>query len=181
MKTNILRFTRTRAVRLLAVLLVTTTSSALAADKQVDLTVVGDGSGFKLKFLNSECGDRPDEKGCILVEHGNSPVLKWELDSASTQYWMLTRLQLSPDGEHWGDHEHPLADCTMDAFDLEERDRYTGDASTAMITANGRRLQIHDRNRDVCLTHYRIYAMPRVGGAAIDSDPVIDNRGGATQ
>lgn len=172
-----------RAATLVAafILWAAATTAAVADDKQVDLTVVSEGSGFKMKFLNSECDDRPDEKGCILVEHGNSPILKWELDSASDQYWMLTRLQLSPDGEHWGDSEHPLADCTMDAFDLEDRDRHTGNASTAMVTGNGRKLQIHDRNRDVCVTHYRIYAMPRVGGAEIDSDPVIDNRGGANQ
>jgi hypothetical protein len=150
-----------------------------AADKQIDLTVFSQGSDFKMQFLNSECQDRPQENGCIEAEHGSSPVLQWELDPASEQYWLLTRLQFSADGVHWGDSAHPLADCTMQAFELEERDRYSGDASSAMVTGNGRKLQIRDRNEEVCQTHYRIHAMPRVGGAEIDSDPLIDNRGGA--
>lgn len=156
-------------------------SAVEGADKQVDLTVVSGEAGYKLEFLNSECAGRPDEKGCIEADHGNSPVLKWELDRASGADWMLTRLQFSPDGDHWGEAGHPLQDCTMEAFALETGDRDTGIASTAMVTANGRKLQIRDRNQAPCSTHYRLYAMPRAGGAEIDSDPVIDNRGGGNR
>jgi hypothetical protein len=68
----------------------------------------------------------------------------------------------------------------MKAFALEDRDRYTGNASSAMITGNGRKLQVRDRNEEPCQTHYRIYAMPRAGGIEINSDPMIDNKGGGT-
>ena len=152
-------------------------TAAPADDKRIDLKVISEGAGFKMEFLNSECADRPNEKGCIEAEKGKSPMLMWELDAGSEQYWMLTRLQFSVDGTHWGDSTHPLADCTMAAFALEERDRYTGNASSAMVTGNGRKLQIRNRNDDPCQTWYRLYAMPRVGGAEIDSDPMIDNRG----
>lgn len=149
-------------------------------DPMIDLTVVGSGSTFKIEFRNSACTDRPGELGCIEAVHGSSPMLMWEIDSASEQYWMLTRLQFSVDGEHWGDPAFPLADCTMKAFALEDRDRYTGNASSAMITGNGRKLQVRDRNEEPCQTHYRIYAMPRAGGIEINSDPMIDNKGGGT-
>jgi len=152
----------------------------MAADKMIDLTVVGSGTDFKLQFLNSECEDESKEKGCIEAEYGNSPMIKWELDSHGETYWMLTRLQFSADGEHWGDSNYPLADCTVKAFELEERDQFTGNASSAMITGNGRKIQIRNRNEEVCQTYYRIYAMPKAGGMEINSDPMIDNRGGGT-
>jgi hypothetical protein len=107
-------------------------------------------------------------------------MIKWELDSHGETYWMLTRLQFSADGEHWGDSNFPLADCTVKAFELEERDQFTGNASSAMITGNGRKIHIKNRNEEVCQTYYRIYAMPKAGGMEINSDPMIDNRGGGT-
>jgi hypothetical protein len=155
-------------------------SGLSAKDKMIDLTVVGEGSDFKLQFLNSECSDTSKEKGCIEAEKGNSPMLKWELDSLGETYWMLTRLQFSADGENWGDSNFPLADCTMKAFELEERDQYTGNASAAMISGNGRKIHIKNRNEEECQTYYRIYAMPKAGGMEINSDPIIDNRGGGT-
>lgn len=171
---------RFRSIRrgLLAAGLLAWAVAAEAEDPWIDLAVVSEGSDFKIRFLNSACKERPNELGCVEAVHGSSPLLRWEIDSASEQYWMLTRLQFSADGEHWGDPAFPLADCTMKAFALEDRDRYTGNASSAMITGNGRKVQIRDRNEEPCQTWYRIYAMPRAGGIEINSDPMIDNKGG---
>jgi len=149
-----------------------------AQDKHIDVAVNQQGGVFKLEFLDSQCPDRPGQKGCIQADHGSSPNLSWELDANSAANWTFTRLQFSPDGVHWGDSAHPLSDCTMEDFSLTEPDRTSGSASSARVVADGKRLQVLDRNRNVCLTHYRIYAAPRSGGPEIDSDPVIDNRGG---
>lgn len=149
-----------------------------AQDKHIDVAVQDQGGRAKLVFLNSECPDQPAQNGCIQAAHGSSPNLSWELDAASADQWQFTRLQFSADGVHWGDAGYPLADCTVDDFGLTEADRQSGDASSARVVANGKRVQVHDANRNVCQTHYRLYAAPRDGGPEIDSDPVIDNRGG---
>ena len=60
---------------------------------------------------------------------------------------------------------------------MTEADRATGDASSAQVVANGKRLQIRDNNQNVCDTHYRLYAEPVNGGDEIDSDPRIRNGG----
>lgn len=178
---NVSHFIRTKAAFLcLAVLLAGFCLHAQAQDKHIDVAVDQQGGVFKLVFLNSECPDRQGEKGCIQAAQGSSPNLSWELDSAGNGEWVFTRLQFSPDGVHWGEPSYPLQPCTMDDFGLAPGDAGSGDASTARVLANGKRVQIKDHNRNVCTTHYRIYAAPRDGGAEIDSDPVIDNRGGGT-
>jgi len=151
---------------------------ALAQDKHIDVAVEQRDGGYKLVFLNSACPDRPQENGCVEAAHGSSPNISWELDAASSSGWAFSRLQFSPDGAHWGDPAHPLADCTMADFKLAPGDRESGHASTAKPVANGRRLMIKDGNGSECRTHYRLYATPAGGGAEIDSDPIIDNRGG---
>lgn len=153
-------------------------ATALAQDKHIDVSVQQQGAGYKLVFLNSECPDRPQEKGCVEAAPGSSPNISWELDDASSGAWVFSRLQFSPDGAHWGDPGHPLADCTMEDFNLAPGDRVSGEASTAKPIANGKRLMIKDDNANACRTHYRLYAKPLGGGAEIDSDPIIDNRGG---
>jgi hypothetical protein len=65
----------------------------------------------------------------------------------------------------------------MDDFRLSDTDRNSGNASSASVVANGRRLQVHDLNNNACTTHYKLFARPRAGGAEINSDPVIKNRG----
>lgn len=151
---------------------------ALAQDKHIDVSVKQEGGVYKLKFLNSECPDNPNYMGCIQAAHGSSPVISWALDDASSEDWVFTRLRFSPDGVHWGDSAHPLDNCTVEDFELQPADAASGWASSAQVLANGKRLQIKDRNRNVCTTHYRLFAAPKAGGAEIDSDPVIDNRGG---
>ena len=101
----------TRVSAFLAALLLLLSSGLMPNDKMIDMTVVGSGSDFKLQFLTSECEDETKEKGCIEVERGNSPMMVWELDGNGETYWMLTRLQFSADGQHWGDSAYPLADC----------------------------------------------------------------------
>lgn len=135
-----------------------------AQDKHIDVTV----NGNKLLFLNSECPERPSDMGCVMAERGSSPVISWELTGQSSEGWRFSRLEFSP---------VPLQDCTLDDFALTEADRQTGAASTAQVVADGRRLQIRDRNRNVCITQYTLYAVSE-GGMEIDSDPIIDNRGG---
>jgi len=151
---------------------------SMAQDKHIDVTVRQEGAVHKLVFLNSECPDSPNEKGCVTADRGNSPNISWRLDESASGAWILSRLQFSPDGVHWGDPSHQLEDCTADDFGLSQEDRSTGHASSAQIVANGRMLQIHDSNRNTCTTHYRLYAMPLQGGLEIDSDPIIQNRGG---
>jgi hypothetical protein len=150
---------------------------ALAQDKHIDAEIRPEGDGYKLVFLNSECPERPNENGCVMAARGTSPNISWELTGEGADQWTFTRLQFSGDGVHWGETGHPLPDCTMEDFDLAPADRESGNASTARVVANGKRLQILDRNINVCLTHYRLYAAPRAGGPEIDSDPVVDNRG----
>jgi hypothetical protein len=162
---------------LIFLLLISSPFTLFAQDKHIDLTVYQNGTGYKMGFSNSECPGSPQDKGCIEAEHGNSPVISWELDSAAGQDWELTRLQFSPDGQHWGDAGYPLQDCTVDDFRLSDADRNSGNASSANVVANGRRLQIHDLNNNACTTHYKLFARPRAGGAEINSDPVIKNRG----
>ena len=154
--------------------------SLLASEKLVDLTVVGSGSDFKLQFLNAACADKKAENGCVEVEQGVTPMLNWELDSMGETYWMLTRLQFSADGVNWGDSNFPLPDCAVPVFALEARDQFTGNAASAMITGNGRKVRIPNHNTEACEVHYRIYAMPKAGGMEIHSEaaPIITNHGG---
>lgn len=154
-------------------------TSAFAQDKHIDVSVESSGGANKLVFLNSECPDRRTQKGCVLAERGSAPVISWRLDRESAGEWELVSLQFSPDGAHWGDPGHPLADCTVEAFRLSESDRASGMASSAQIPGQGEMLMIRDRNINVCLTHYLLTAQHRGSGEKIDSDPVIDNRGGA--
>jgi hypothetical protein len=135
----------------------------LAQDKHINVAVNGD----KLVFQNSECPDRPNEMGCVLVERGNAPMISWELDGPGSEGWTLSALQFNP---------VPLQQCTVDDFDLSEADRQTGVASTAQIVSNGKRLQIRDRNRNVCESRYKLIAVS-ADGRQIDSDPVIRNGG----
>jgi hypothetical protein len=162
---------------LILLLLICSPFTLFAQDKHIDLRVYQNGTGYKMGFSNSECPGSLQDMGCIDVEHGNSPIISWELDAASDQDWELTRLQFSPDGQHWGDAGYPLQDCTMNDFRLSGDDSKSGKASSANVVANGRRLQIHDLNNNACTTHYKLFARPRAGGAEINSDPVIKNRG----
>jgi len=141
-------------------------AAAVAADKHINVTV----SGNKLVFQNSECPDRPSEMGCVEAEYGNSPVISWELTGTGSDQWQFSGLGFGPT---------PLQDCTVADFGLSEEDRRTGQASSAQIVANGKRLQIRDENRNQCITQYTLRAVSS-GGVQIDSDPIIDNRGGGT-
>ena len=151
---------------------------AQAQDKHIDVTVQEQGGIFKLVFLNSACPERPNERGCIEAGHGSSPNISWQLDDDSSREWSFVRLQFSPDGVHWGDPGHALADCTMSDFRLAPEDRQTGLASTAREVADGKRMQVKDDNVKVCETHYKLFAARRDGSGEIDSDPIIVNRGG---
>ena len=149
----------------------------LAQDKHIDVEVKQSGGTYKLEFRNSECWDLPNDKGCVFADKGSQPIISWELVGDLATQWQFSRLQMSPDGNHWGDSGYPLADCTVADFNLAEADRVSGAASSAQIVANGRRLQIRDNNQNVCDTHYRLYAVPVNGGPEIDSDPRIRNGG----
>lgn len=46
-----------------------------------------------------------------------------------------------------------------------------------MIQVRNHNQQAYRNNEDVCVTHYRLYAEPVGGGAPIDSDPTIRNKG----
>jgi hypothetical protein len=146
---------------------------AQTQDKHIDVSV----QNGKLTFLNSACPDNP-EPGCVQAEHGNSPVISWQLKESAETGWQFAALQFSPDGVNWG--TSPLQDCTVSDFGLSEADRQSGNASTAQIVANGQRLQIKDYNRSECITHYKLSARSGNGDYA-DSDPIIDNRGGGGQ
>jgi hypothetical protein len=136
----------------------------LAQDKHINVAV----NGNKLVFQNSECPDRPNEMGCVLVERGNAPMISWELGGPGSEGWTLSALKFNP---------VPLQQCTVDDFGLSDADRQTGSASTAQIVSNGKRLQIRDRNRNVCESQYTLIAVSS-DGRQIDSDPVIRNGGG---
>lgn len=163
-----------------ALLALAVCGQAQAQDKHIDVTVQEQDGVFKLVFLNSACPERPNEHGCIQADHRSSPIVSWGLDEASSGEWSFLRLQFSPDGVHWGDPAHPLQDCTVEDFNLAPDDVQTGLASTARVIADGKRMQIKDDNVNVCTTHYRLVAGRRDGGVEIDSDPIIDNRGGGT-
>lgn len=139
-------------------------NAAFAQDKHINVSVQGN----KLVFQNSECPDRPGELGCVMAEHGSSPMISWELTGPGTEQWRFSGLGFSPT---------PLQDCTVADFGLSEADRQSGAASTARVIAGGKRLQIRDLNRNVCVTQYTLSAVSD-DGRQIDSDPVIDNRGG---
>lgn len=141
-----------------------TCDALLADDKHIDVTI----SGNKLIFLNSECPESPEELGCVMAEHGNSPMISWELTGIGTEQWTFSGLRFNPT---------PLQDCTVEDFGLTQADRQSGTASTAQIVANGKRLQIRDHNRNQCRTQYTLSAVS-TDGTHIDSDPIIDNRGG---
>jgi hypothetical protein len=167
---------RTRTISLtLTVLLLAAGGQIQAQDKHIDVTI----QNGKLVFLNSECPGNP-EPGCVLAEAGSSPVISWKLSDAAGMDWQFAGLQFSPDGEHWGDPAHPLQDCTVADFGLSEADRQSGNASTAQVVSNEKRLQIRDLNRNTCITHYKLSARSANGDHA-DSDPIIDNRGGGGQ
>lgn len=156
---------RMRMIWSLALLcLMGASSTLLAQDKHIDVTV----QGGKLIFLNSECPNRPGELGCVTADYGSSPMISWELTGAGAQDWSFSGLRF---------HPTPLQDCTVEDFALTETDRQSGSASTAQIVSNGKRLQIRDRNRNVCITQYTLTAVS-ADGRQIDSDPIIDNRGG---
>lgn len=166
--TTVSKIIRIRTVNLLAALFsFAACGGVLAADKHIDVTV----SNNKLVFLNSECPDRPSDMGCVMAEHGNSPMISWELSGLGSDQWQFTGLSFSP---------APLQDCTVDDFGLSEADRQSGQASTAQVTSGGKRIQIRDRNRNVCQTQYTLHAESN-SGVQIDSDPIIDNRGGGNQ
>ena len=135
-----------------------------AQDKHIDVTVQND----KLVFLNSECPDREGELGCVTAEFNTSPVISWELTGPGAEQWRFEGLSFTPT---------PLQDCTVKDFELSEADRQSGTASTAQVVAAGKRLQIRDRNKNVCVSHYLLTAVSD-DGRRIDSDPVIVNKGG---
>jgi hypothetical protein len=156
---------RIRIVKLFSLLcLVGASEALLAQDKHIDVSVQGN----KLVFLNSECPERPGELGCVTAEYGSSPMISWQLTGAGTEDWTFSGLRFGPT---------PLQDCTVEDFGLPESDRQNGNASTAQIVANGKRIQIRDRNRNQCVTQYTLSAISS-DGRRIDSDPVIENRGG---
>ena len=161
----------------LAIAVLICCGSVLAQDKHIDVSVVQSGDAFKLVFNNSECPDSPSEKGCVFADKGTQPVISWELTGDLARQWNFTRLQMSPDGIHWGEAGYPLKDCTVDDFNLTPADRASGAASSAQVVANGQRVQIRDNNQNVCETHYRLYAAPVNGGGEIDSDPMVRNGG----
>lgn len=138
-----------------------------AQDKHIDVSV----NGNKLVFLNSECPQRPNDMGCVMAEHGTSPMISWELSGTGSEQWSFSGLRFSP---------VPLQDCTVVDFGLSEGDRQSGVASTAQIVSNGKRLQIRDRNTAECITQYTLSAISADGRQA-DSDPIIDNRGGGNR
>lgn len=175
--TRVTRFTLSCAV-----LMGLASSAVSAKDKLIDLTVVGSGSDFKLQFLNSACSGDAPQSGCVEVEKGESATLIWELDSIGETYWMLTRFQFSADGVNWGDSNFPLPACSVGNFGLEARDQFTGNAASAMITGNSRKVLLQNGNQETCQVYYRIYAMPKAGGMEIHSDtvPMVSNQGGGT-
>jgi len=165
------------------VLLACLASPALSAqEKLIDLTVTGSGNSFRLEFLNSSCSVANAGNGCMEVEKGNAAMLTWELDVVGETYWMLTRFQFSADGQNWGNSAFPLPDCAVTNFELEDRDQFTGNAASAMITGNSRKIKIMNRNTEPCQVYYRLYAMPKAGGLEIYSDarPMITSAGGAS-
>ena len=165
-------------VRVLTVLLILLPVSVWAQNPHIDLSVTGSGDSAKLQFLNSACPQEPGNRGCVELGHGMQNHISWELDQDSWRAgWRLTALFFSPDGNHWGEHGYPLNDCTMEDFKLPDSDRHTGQASTAEVRANGKRMRIWDENKNTCDTWYRLYATNINGGQA-DSDPIIKNRGG---
>lgn len=171
---SVSRLIRTKTIAWpLAALLLAAGSQVQAQDKHVDVTV----QNGKLVFLNSECPGNP-EPGCVLAEAGQSPVISWSFNDAASTDWAFAGLQFSNDGANWG--SAPLQDCTVADFGLSEADRLSGNASTAQIVSNGKRLQIRDHNRNQCITHYKLSARSANGDYA-DSDPIIDNRGGGGQ
>lgn len=169
---------KTSWVQVAAVCVMLLPMSAWAQNPHIDLSVTGSGDSAKIQFLNSACPQEPGNRGCVELGHGMQNHISWELDQDSWQAgWRLTALFFSPDGNHWGENGYPLGDCTMEDFGLPEADRYTGQASTAMTVANGKRMRIWDENMNVCDTWYRIFAT-NINGDQADSDPIIKNRGG---
>jgi hypothetical protein len=153
-----------KTIVLMLLLCLGLSESVLAQDKHIDVSV----NGNKLVFLNSECPDRAHEKGCVTAEYGSSPVISWELTGPGSEQWSFSGLRFGPT---------PLQECTVTDFELTGSDRESGHASTAQIVSNGRRLQIRDRNTSECITQYTLSAVSS-DGRQIDSDPIIDNRGG---
>lgn len=155
---------RVGTISLLLLAFIAVSDAAMAQDKHIDVSV----NGSKLVFLNSECPERPNEMGCVMAAHGSSPMISWQLVGAGSEQWSFSGLRFNP---------APLQDCTVTDFGLSEADRQSGNASTAQIVANGKRLQIRDRNTTQCITQYTLSAVSSDGRRA-DSDPIIDNRGG---
>lgn len=151
---------------------------ASAQNVHIDLNFIEVDGKAKMDFVNSACPNRPNEKGCVLMDRGNRDFISWEIDQTSWQNgWRLTALHFSPDGTHWGDPAYPLADCTVFDFALTAADRLSGVASTAQVRANGKRMRIWDENNNSCETWYRLHAENIVTGEKADSDPRIENRG----
>lgn len=95
-------------------------------------------------------------------------MISWELIGPGSEGWTFIALEFNP---------VPLQQCTVEDFGLSDSDRRTGSASTAQIVSNGKRLQIRDRNRNVCESRYTLIAVSS-DGMEIDLDPVIRNGGG---
>ena len=164
-------------IQVAAIVCVLLPMGAWAQNPHIDLSVTGSGDSAKIRFLNSACPQEPGNHGCVELGRGMQNHVSWELDQTSWQAgWRLTALFFSPDGSHWGENGYPLDDCTMEDFGLPEGDRHTGQASTAEVRANGKRMRIWDKNKNVCDTWYRIFAT-NLNGDRADSDPIIKNRG----
>ena len=149
-----------------------------AQNVHIDLTFIEVDGKAKMDFVNSACPSRPNEKGCVLMVRGNRDFISWEIDQNSWQAgWRLTSVHFSPDGTHWGAPAYPLADCTVFDFALTAADRLSGQASTAQVRANGKRMRIWDENNNACETWYRLHAENIMTGEQADSDPRIENRG----
>lgn len=169
---------KSRWIQVATILFILLPINAWAQNPHIDLGVTGSGDGAKIQFQNSACPQEPANRGCVELGHGMQNHVSWELDQDSWQAgWRLTTLFFSPDGSHWGENGYPLNDCTMEDFRLADGDRITGQASTADVLANGKRMRIWDDNKNVCDTWYRIFAT-NINGDQADSDPIIKNRGG---
>lgn len=146
-------------------------STVFAADPKIDVQVVETGDGYKLRFLNSECGS--GELGCVDVAKGSKNWIFWELNAVSQDNgWVLTGLQFSDNGNWGGPLSNP---CIATDFDA---DPHTGWALDFERHSNDHWARVRDEND--CLNpysvNYRLHAVNGQGDKA-DSDPVIRNGG----
>jgi hypothetical protein len=143
-----------------------------AQNPHIDVAVRESGGVAEIVFLNSACPN--GQRGCVQMPRGESNWISWEFDQDTSQAgWSFEGLYFGAADKQVGN----LKDCTVDAFGLSEADRASGDASTAEIFANGKRLRIWDENDRECITHYTLRAVNDDTGQTAESDPVIDNRG----